>query len=193
MKQITVVGIGALGSHLVQFLRNLDVELRIIDFDRVEQRNVASQFHGVQSVGRSKVESLRRAMEFFWGYRCKVFPVRLGPDNASELLSGSTLVIDCLDNAASRKVVQDHVRGRAIPCLHGALAANGEFGRVVWDEDFEIDEEGQAGAATCEDGAHLPFIAAVSALLAMSASVFIETGRRISYAVAPDGTAIRTR
>lgn len=55
---IVIVGVGALGSHLVQFIRNEQVDIRIIDFDRVEQKNVMSQFHGKPGVGKSKVAAL---------------------------------------------------------------------------------------------------------------------------------------
>ena len=46
VKAVIVVGVGALGSHVVQLLRNADATIRVIDFDKVEQKNVASQFHG---------------------------------------------------------------------------------------------------------------------------------------------------
>src|SRR5215207_8564154 len=43
-KRIAVCGIGALGSTAVQYLRNVDAELRLIDFDRVESKNLAAQW-----------------------------------------------------------------------------------------------------------------------------------------------------
>lgn len=67
MKTIVVVGVGALGSHVVQALRNVEATLRVIDFDRVEQRNVASQFHGKPNVGKLKVQSLQQSMKFLFG------------------------------------------------------------------------------------------------------------------------------
>ena len=63
---IVIVGVGALGSHLVQFMRNEKIEIKIIDFDRVEQKNVMSQFHGKPGVGKSKVDALKQAMDFFF-------------------------------------------------------------------------------------------------------------------------------
>ena len=63
MTRMVVVGTGALGSHAVLFLRNVDATLRLIDFDRVEQRNTASQFHAKGSVGKLKVQSLQQSMK----------------------------------------------------------------------------------------------------------------------------------
>jgi len=187
MKILTIVGIGALGSHAVQFLRNSGATIRVIDFDRVEAKNTASQFHGSTTVGKSKVQALQQTMNFLFKSKVEGVPHRLTKDNQKQLLGGSDLVLDCLDNGASRRLVQDFVRAEKIPCLHGALAADGGFGRVIWDEKFVIDDETAAGGATCEDGAHLPFIAIVSSLLAKSAQDFLLSGKQLGYQVHPGG------
>jgi molybdopterin/thiamine biosynthesis adenylyltransferase len=195
---VTIVGVGALGSHLVQFLRSEKVDLRVIDFDRVEQKNVLSQFHGKPGVGKNKVESLRQTMDFLFKRKIEIVPHKLTTDNVAALLGASSpesspapfsahLVIDCLDNSASRKLIQEHVRKLGIPCLHGALAPGGTFGRVIWDEGFTIDDEAGMGAATCEDGEFLPFIALVAAYLARAAQEFVASGKKVGYSVSPAG------
>jgi molybdopterin/thiamine biosynthesis adenylyltransferase len=191
VKKVTIVGIGALGSHLVQFLRSCGAELTVVDFDRVEQKNVASQFHGRPGVGKLKVQALEQNMNFLFGAKLKSVSSRLTPDNAVQLLYGSDLVVDCLDNGESRRTVQAFVRRPVpIPCLHGALAADGGFGRVVWDERFEIDDV-TGGAPTCEAGEHLPFVGIVSCYLARSAQEFLSTGKKVGWEVSPGG-AVRT-
>lgn len=186
-KSIVVVGVGALGSHVVQFLRNVDVQIRIIDFDRVEQKNVMSQFHGKTHVGKSKVQALQQTMSFLFGQKIETNPHRLTTDNDVALLKGD-LVIDCLDNGKSRRIIQNTVRKLHIPCLHGALAPNGAFGRVIWDSQFVIDDESGVEGATCEDGEHLPFIAIVSAYLARAAQEFIVNQKQIGFSISPGGT-----
>jgi molybdopterin-synthase adenylyltransferase len=181
VKTIIIVGVGALGSHVVQLLRNLDATLKIIDFDRVETKNVASQFHAKTSVGKGKVQALQQTMNFLWGLKVTGVPHKLTSDNESQLLSGADLIIDCLDNGEARRLVQNFARRSSTPCLHGALAADGAFGRVIWDEDFKIDDEAGVGAATCENGEHLPFIAIVSAYLAHSVRVFLTDGRKLGW------------
>lgn len=209
--KIIVVGVGALGSHVVQFLRNQDSSIRIVDFDRVEQRNVGSQFHGKPNVGKAKVASLQQTMNFLFGRKIETTPHKLTADNVGVLLKGSDLIIDCLDNALGRRLIQQYVRaapvaidmkvdtatgkgvGKSVmlPCLHGALDANGSFGRVVWDSNFVPDEEGAPGAATCENGEHLPFIAIVAAHIAYAAQLFLKDGRQVGFEISPGG-AIRT-
>jgi len=159
MKRIVVVGVGALGSHTIQFLRNVGALIRVVDFDKVERKNTQSQFHAKQSVGKSKVLGLQRTVDFLWGLKLDVVPHKLVADNAEQILGHSDLIIDCLDNGEARRIVQGYAREHKVSCLHGALDADGSFGAVMWDSKFHIDDEPGTGAATCEDGEHLPFIA----------------------------------
>lgn len=186
-KAIVIVGAGALGSHVVQLLRNVDADLDVIDFDRVEMKNVASQFHAKGTVGKKKVMGLARSMSFLFGRTITATPHRLTDANSTELLSYADLVIDCLDNAASRKVVQGYCSYSGIPCLHGALDAAGSFGRVIWTEHFTIDEEPSEGAATCEDGEFLPFIGVTASFVAYAAQRFLRDGKRLGFTITPTG------
>lgn len=191
MKKVVIVGVGALGSHVLQFARNIDSSFRIIDFDRVEQKNVASQFHGKPSVSTLKVAGLKQSMQFLFGLKVETISNKLVENNVEQLLGGQDLVLDCLDNGTARRVVQNFIRRASIPCLHGALDANGSFGCITWDEHFVIDDEPGQGAATCEDGEHLPFIATSAALLARAAQEFLKSGRKIGFLLNPGG-AVRT-
>jgi len=185
-KIVTVVGVGALGSHVVQFLRSMDLSIRIVDFDRVEQKNVYSQFHGKPGVGKKKVAALAQSMQLLFGLKIKTISHKLTEDNQDALLGGD-LIIDCLDNEASRSLVQVWVRKHSVPCLHGALAPDGSFGRVVWDDSFRIDSEVGIGSATCENGEFLPFIALTSAYIARATQVFFLEDRQVGYEVSPAG------
>lgn len=186
MKRIVIVGVGALGSHATQFLRSVpDTSLKVIDFDRVESKNTQSQFLGMPGIGKPKVSALAQQMHFLFNRKVDTVPHRLTAENGEALLGDAALVLDCLDNGASRRLVQGFVRQYGIPCIHGGLAADGAYGRVVWDERFQIDDEPGAGVATCEDGAFLPFVGIVSAYLAEAARLFLVHGQRVNYEIAP--------
>lgn len=186
MKRIVIVGVGALGSHLVLLARNLGAELAVVDFDRVEQKNVLSQFHSKMGVGRNKTQALQQAMQGLFGLRLEAVPHRLTEDNVVALLTRADLVVDCVDHAPTRRLLTRVAAERAIPCLHGALAADGTYARVMWDPGFTVDEGGD-GAATCEDGEHLPFIALVAATMARALQRFLKDGTTQSVHVRPDG------
>ena len=189
MTNIVIVGVGALGSHVVQFLRSVpDVAITVVDFDRVEQKNTLSQFHPRQSVGRSKVLAIQQTMSFLFGKKLQTVPHKLTADNVEVVLGVADLIVDCLDNAEARQLVQRFARRHEVPCLHGALAADGSFGRVVWDADFEADAEPTSGAATCEDGEHLPFIVACAAYLALAIQRHLDAGEQVGFSLHPGGT-----
>lgn len=188
MSKITIVGVGALGSHVVQFIRNVDWEIAVIDFDRIEAKNLKSQFHGLPNNGNMKIDGLQRTMQFLWGVKITRLSSKLVPNNAQVLLHNTNLVVDCLDNGASRRVIQEHVQAHNIPCVHAGLAADGSFARVCWDESFVIDEEDGVGQPTCENGEHLPFIALTSSYLAMAITEFLRSGKKVGFQISPAGT-----
>jgi hypothetical protein len=190
MPRVVVCGAGALGSHLVLLVRNLPCHLTVIDFDRVDAHNVLSQFYGKPNVGKLKVDALKQTMQFLYGIKIETVSNKLVENNVDKLLGGSGLVVDTFDNGTSRRLVQDYVRKHNIPCLHGALAADGAFGRIVWTESFVVDDENVVGAATCEDGDHLPFIAIVAAYTARAIQTFLaNNAKHVNYYVTPTSTA----
>lgn len=188
MKTVAIVGVGALGSHVAMLLRN-EAVLKVIDDDRVEQKNVLAQFHGKTGVGKSKTSSLSGTMQLLWGSRLSCVPHRLTSENDDQLLGSPRpdLIVDCLDNGASRRIVQGFARRSGVPCLHGALAPGGQFGRAVWDSEFTVDDEAGLGAATCEGGEHLPFIALVSSYVALAAQRFLRDGIKRGFSVYETG------
>jgi molybdopterin/thiamine biosynthesis adenylyltransferase len=187
---ITLVGAGALGSHTLMFLRNTNHSIQIIDYDKVESHNLRSQFHGKPGVGKNKAVALSGIINLLWGIKYTINPNRLTEQNTNELLSNSDLIIDCLDNSPSRHLVQNYACKHQIPCLHGALAANGAFGRIIWTEQFIIDEN-VGGTATCDDGNYLPFIGLVSALIAKSAFDFLDSNLKNNFQILPSGVVIK--
>ena len=202
--EIRVVGAGGLGSHVLQLLRSARpaetgtgpvTALSVIDCDRVESRNTTSQFHGRSSVGNNKAKSLQQTLQFLWARRLEAFTVRLTSANTEALIGGlnkDALVIDCLDNAETRRLVQTAVRQHGLACLHAGVTGLGAdisvaYGRVVWDERFVPDTEDAAGAPTCQDGLALPFVGLVASWTAYAAQLYLSTGQRADYAVGAFG------
>lgn len=186
-KVIVIVGAGALGSHVAMLLRNVKENLKVVDFDRVEQKNIQAQFHTKMGLSMNKAAALGRALQGMFGVQISTIPHKLTKDNVASIMDGARLVIDCTDNIAARKVIQDYCR-RRIPCLHGALSADGTFGQVIWsDHRFVPDPEGKDGAPTCEDGEHLPFFVLVASHMALAAQSFLEKGKKYSLQVSPMG------
>jgi molybdopterin/thiamine biosynthesis adenylyltransferase len=185
--RVVICGVGALGSTAVQYCRNLDAELRLVDFDRVESKNLAAQWFVKQSLGKHKAEAIRLQLANFYGVKAEAMTVRLAATNAPQLLAGATLAVDCFDNADSRLVLSDAARAAGVPLVHGALAVDGTFGLVRWDERFTPDREDAPGQPTCEGGEHLPMIGLVGATLARAIQDFVRSGARHDYMISLSG------
>lgn len=181
--RIVICGVGALGSTAVMFLRNVKAELAVVDFDRVESKNLLGQVFVKASVGKNKAEATKLQLASFWGVKVEAFGVRLVPENAETLLGRADLVVDALDNRAGRELVSATCRRLGKPLIHGAVSADGDFGVVRWDERFTADAEDTEGQATCEGGAHLPFLGLVSATLARAVQTFVLQGRKDDFIV----------
>lgn len=189
--RIVFCGVGALGSTAVALCRSLGVELRVVDFDRVEAKNLAAQWFVKPSVGKHKAEAVRLQLANFYGVKAEAITARLGPHNAAQLLAGADLAVDCFDNHDSRVALSDAARAAGVPLVHAALAADGTVGLVRWDERFTPDREDAPGQATCEGGEHLPMIGVVGATLARTIQDFMVRGARHDYLVSLSGV-IRT-
>ena len=183
---VVLVGAGALGSHVALFARNWANSLLVVDHDRVEAKNVLAQVHTRMGLGANKAVSLQRTLQGLFGARVGVAPHRFTRDNAKILVQGAALVLDCTDNIEARTLISEAAGQAGIPCLHGAVSADGTFARIIWDDlPFVADAEGAPGAATCEGGEALPFFGVVGAWMAGVAQAFLIAGVRRSYHLTP--------
>lgn len=187
MTRIVFCGVGALGSTAVSLCRNFGADMRLVDFDRVESKNLAAQWFVKASLGKNKAEAARLQLANFWGVKAEAMPVRLAATNAAQLLAGADLAVDCFDNEESRRVLSEGARVAGVALVHGALAADGTFGMVRWDERFTPDKEDVAGQATCEGGEHLPLIGLVGATLARAIQEFVSTRAQHDYLISLTG------
>jgi hypothetical protein len=153
-------------------LRNLPAELVFVDFDRVESKNLLAQAYVKQSIGKNKAEALKLQLLNFHGVKSEALGVRVTAENVDALCGKADLIVDCFDNAASRRVLSDFARKGGKPLLHAAVSADGTFGLVRWDERFVPDEEGAPGQPTCEGGEHLPLIGLIGAVVARTIQDF---------------------
>lgn len=189
--RIAICGVGALGSTAVLFARNLGARFRLIDFDRVESKNLQAQWFVKQSVGKNKADALRLQLANFYGVKAEARGVRLVANNAAELLDGCAVAVDAFDNHDSRALLSGAAAAAGVPVVHAALAADGTFGLVRWDPRFTPDREDTEGQATCEGGEHLPVIGLVGATVARALAEHLAGGRSSDYMISLSGV-VRT-
>src|SRR5438045_7979552 len=133
--KILFCGGGALGSHALFIGRDLDCELAVVDFDRVETKNLASQWFVKQMVGKNKATALKLQLLNFFDVKLQDYSVKLSALNADAILGEAGLVVECFDNAESRRIVQNFVRPKQKPSGQGGPAATVELHVRRWLED----------------------------------------------------------
>ena len=180
--RVCVVGCGAIGANLAETLARMGLpQMRLIDFDRVEPRNLSTQPFWRSDVGQLKARALARLLYRATQCRAEAIAERLTGENAVKLLSGSDLVIDCLDNSASRLAVQKAVRQLSLPCLHVGFSGDG-YGEVIWDEHYAVPDDSHI-VDPCDYPFTRPLMHLLVGVTAETVVRFLLSGERFNWTV----------
>ncbi len=122
--RVAVIGAGALGSPVIQYLAAAGVGfIRIIDRDEVTPGNLQSQvIHGFRDVKRPKAASARDTVRNIdRKTEVEAENTEVTPDNVLSLIDGCDLVMDCSDNYKTRYLINDACVLSGIPCVFGSI------------------------------------------------------------------------
>ncbi|MGD1809463.1 ThiF family adenylyltransferase [Dapis sp. BLCC M126] len=134
---ITICGAGALGANITENLaRSGFSKLRVIDYDRIEERNLSTQPYYRSDIGAFKVKILTNSVYRALGIKIDSQSQKLNEENADKLLGKSELVIDTFDNSLSRSVVKNYCANSNIYCLHVGLAS--DYSEIIWNENYRV-------------------------------------------------------
>ena len=128
---VAVVGVGGLGSNIIELLARQGMgHLIIIDDDRFTEQNLNRQVMSTEgNLGEYKViAAAKRVKEINSATTVSTFLERLTKENTQSLLTGARVVIDGLDNLSSRLAVEQACRQLAIPYIYASIAGfNGQL------------------------------------------------------------------
>ncbi len=105
---ITIVGVGGDGGIASYILARIGVgRIRLIDFDTVELSNLNRQCFALYStVGEKKVKVGRKILtDINPALEIEAIDAKLNYDNAKELLANAEIILQCVDNLASRVLI----------------------------------------------------------------------------------------
>ena len=123
-KKVLVVGCGGLGGYIIEYLVRLGVgSLTVMDGDVFESNNLNRQILSDDgTLGTSKAAAAADRAKLV-NPLVSVTPVEayLTEANADELVSGQDLVMDALDNAPSRLILEDACARQGVTIVHGAI------------------------------------------------------------------------
>ena len=130
-KTIAVIGAGGLGGHLAELIARLGIgKLIIIDGDVFEESNLNRQrFSNENNLGKPKALEAKRELEKI-NSQVDIIAVHdtVSKKNGKDLLEGADLVLDGVDNARTRLLLEDLCNQLQIPLVHGAIG--GWYGQV---------------------------------------------------------------
>lgn len=99
-KQITVIGAGAIGSFVVLTLAKMGFSnIKVYDFDKVDEVNLSSQFYRHTDIGKLKVDALQDLVKSF----TDITITAKGEAYENQRLDG--VVITAVDSMTVRKAV----------------------------------------------------------------------------------------
>ncbi len=130
--RIAVVGIGALGSVIVERLARAGVgSIRLIDRDWVEWDNLPRQTLFTEADATERMPKAQAAAkhlaEINQGVHLQPVVADLTPIRARELLTGVDLIVDGTDNFETRYLINDASLEFGIPWIHGGcVGASGQ-------------------------------------------------------------------
>ena len=123
--RVAVVGAGGLGGQVILLLARLGIgHLVVVDHDVFDETNLNRQaLCSKSALGRSKSEEAVNVLgSINPGVEVTSYQARVDSSNILEILAGSNVVVDALDNVPDRFVLEKAAKGLGIPLVHGALA-----------------------------------------------------------------------
>jgi molybdopterin/thiamine biosynthesis adenylyltransferase len=134
---VTICGAGALGANLVENLARAGFgRLKVIDRDRIEERNLSTQPYYRSDVGAFKAKILANNLYRAIATKVEVETKELTAMNAAQLLNSSGLIVDVFDNSSSRQAVKDFATQAGIVCLHAGLSS--DYAEVIWNDVYRV-------------------------------------------------------
>jgi len=102
VKDITVVGAGGIGSWTTLVLTKMGFQnIKVIDFDGVEEHNIGSQFYEIEDLGQSKLESLKKNISSFSDVQIETHEERIDRTDTEVLI----LAVDNMD--ARKEIIEN--------------------------------------------------------------------------------------
>ena len=124
-KTVTVIGCGGLGGYLINGAARLGIgKLRLIDCDVFSESNLNRQlFCTEKSLGKNKADEAAKAVSMMNSeVKAEAINCKITEENACELLKGSDIVLDGLDNIEGRLAAEHACEKLDIYFIHGAAA-----------------------------------------------------------------------
>ena len=172
--QVAIVGLGGLGGTVTEILTRTGIgHLILIDGDKFEESNLNRQFLSrIDLLEKPKADAAKhRVGALNPSISCNVYAEFLTEANAHDLLSGSDVIVDCLDSIETRFVLENAAKKLGIPFVSAAVAGFSGQVTVIFPEDEGLkqiygasEEDRPSKGAEATLGTLAPAVTTVAAL-----------------------------
>lgn len=122
--RVLVIGAGGLGCPVLQNLASAGVgNIGIVDGDVVDETNLHRQLlYTLKDCGNSKSETAKKAiLELNPEISVTAFSEFFTPQNASRIVEGYQIIVDCTDAIAVRYLINDVSVAKRIPMVYASI------------------------------------------------------------------------
>ncbi|TRX38896.1 hypothetical protein FNW52_02295 [Flavobacterium sp. ZT3R18] len=122
--RVLVIGAGGLGCPVLQNLAAAGVgNIGIVDGDVVDETNLHRQLlYTLKDCGNSKAETAKKAvLELNPEVNVTVFPEFFTAQNATRIVEGYQIIVDCTDAIAVRYLINDVAVAKRIPVVYASI------------------------------------------------------------------------
>ena len=122
--KVTIVGVGGLGCPVALYLTAVGVgRITLIDKEKIELSNLNRQIlHWSMDIGKFKtfsaIEKLSKLNPLI---KIESYEREIEKENIRELIKGSNVVVDCLDNWKTRFILNEACVSERIPLVHAGV------------------------------------------------------------------------
>lgn len=109
--RIIIIGAGSTGSFTAFTLAKMGIkDIEVIDYDTIEEANIPNQYYRIADIGKLKTEALKEIIKDFSGVEIRENRVKIDQNFIFDL-NMETIIINCVDNIETRKIVIDILAG----------------------------------------------------------------------------------
>lgn len=122
--KVLLIGVGGLGSPIATYLTGAGIgKLGLVDDDVVDITNLHRQvLYTEEQAGMKKAECAKQRLTAInHEVEIEAYPFRLTKDNAEDLIKDYDIVVDGMDNFATRYIVSDTCEKLHKPYVYGAI------------------------------------------------------------------------
>ena len=186
MDKVIILGCGAIGSYVAEFLASDQISLELVDDDIVEHDNIETSAYGHTDIGQPKVMALTRRL--WQDAHCQAMPHNITLDRqqmnfilhrivGTKTSDSKVIVVDCFDNSEARS----YSVSLSFPTLHCGVSGP-NMGSTIWNEHYTLHQSPERGEDTfCTHMMGKAILRHTASLAANVIIHYLETGEKLSF------------